>query len=76
MSGYLRAGGSGRISGASSFAAAVAAHVNFLRVMVDQALDDPEHSEFAERNVVAMLTRGFVPFHDTVLALARATCGG
>ena len=39
----------------ASFTAAIATFVNFLKVMADQALDDPEHRPFAEKQVHGLL---------------------
>lgn len=43
----------------SSFNVEVATTLNFLKVMVDQALDDPIHRDFATRMVTSMLDGSF-----------------
>jgi hypothetical protein len=57
------------------FAAAAAVHINFLHVMAAQALDDPAHREFAERQLASLLNGGQGGLRRSAAVAARARPG-
>jgi aminoglycoside phosphotransferase (APT) family kinase protein len=57
FSGYAAASGRDPQLEAGDFTTAVAVHLNFLRVMADQAIGDPAHRRYAERQIASLLDR-------------------
>ncbi|HEY3952378.1 MAG TPA: hypothetical protein VGM53_03325 [Streptosporangiaceae bacterium] len=57
------------------FGTAAAVHLNFLYGMTAQALDDPEHRRFAERQLAGLLGGGLDGLRRDI-ALATAALGG
>ena len=55
LSGYAAASGRDAQLEAGAFATAVAGHLNFLRVMADQAIGDPAHRRYAEEQITSLL---------------------
>jgi aminoglycoside phosphotransferase (APT) family kinase protein len=56
--GYAAAAGHRPPVDSQCFATAAAVHINFLHVMAGQALDDPQHRTFAERQLAGLLDGG------------------
>jgi Ser/Thr protein kinase RdoA (MazF antagonist) len=71
LGGYAAASGGRPELGAGCFGTAVAARLNFLYVMASQALDDPAHRSFAERQVASMLEHDLDDLRSSIRAAAR-----
>ena len=59
LDGYQAAGGPAALTGPASFVTSVATDLNYLRVLVDHALEDGAHRAFAEPELEARLQNGF-----------------
>ena len=55
--GYQRAGGTAHIEGATSFATVVYTALNYMRVLMEQSMEDDGHREFADATLLDELTR-------------------
>ncbi len=55
LAAYAAAAGSALEPGADFFATAIATQLNFLRVMAEQALTEPEHRSYAEQAIANLL---------------------
>lgn len=55
LAGYAAGGGTAEIRGPESFSSNVATRLNYLRVMVDQSLEDDAHRSFADTAVERLL---------------------
>jgi hypothetical protein len=79
LGGYAAALGSGPVPGAGMFATAIAAPLNFLSVMAEQAITDPGQRDYAEEQVTGLLRDGlgdltrFLDVADDLLQTRRAT---
>jgi Ser/Thr protein kinase RdoA (MazF antagonist) len=52
---YSAALGTSPALGPGMFTTAIAAHLNFLRVMAEQAIAEPDHRDYAERQIASLL---------------------
>lgn len=57
LAGYAAGSGGTPVPGDDFFATAIATHLNFLQVMAEQALTEPEHRHYAEKAIADLLDR-------------------
>lgn len=66
LDGYTAAAGSQPELGPGLFSTAIAAHLNVLRVMAEQALTDPEHRSHAEGFIASLLDRDLADLRHVI----------